>query len=488
MQKLPPFARRRAGRLGMMVAIAFPAFAYAAPAARVDFAIGNAVATGQDGKTRTLTKGAEVAQGDTVDTRDGRVQLRFVDGAFVSLQPQSQFRIDEFRFNGTPDGSEKGFFSLLKGGLRTITGLVGRVNKNAYQVSTTVATIGIRGTEYTIQYGKSVTGSVGEGEINVCNGGGCLGVGSGESYYVRAPDIAPVLTDKTVDLPPQQPTPPAPLLFVKSDDRQPDGKPSFLKPDSPPSDGSTTPLVETPPESVAETFTADFAFSHNRVGSRGTGIAGPYSAPTAINDVGALIQFESDIAGNTYTTSSNPLSFYDGVVGWGRFVNPVFQGTGNLSGAATTGGESFHYVFGIPGSVPTSGTASYALNGGTTPTFNDSDGLNVQVGSLNSASMTVDFSQFSAALDFVVTAPAGYGGEALHASASGSIVSGHVLDFTSVSVTSSSTCFSAGCSGDVRGFLAGANASHAGIAYELFLPGSNKAVGTFGMILDNSNN
>lgn len=39
-------------------------------------------------------------------------------------------------------------FSLLKGGLRTITGAIGKRKPDAYQLRTTVATIGIRGTNY----------------------------------------------------------------------------------------------------------------------------------------------------------------------------------------------------------------------------------------------------------------------------------------------------------------------------------------------------
>lgn len=66
----------------------------------------------------------------------------------VSLQPQSEFRIDDYQYAGQTDGQEKGFFSLLKGGLRTITGWVGRTHRENYKVTTNVATIGIRGTEY----------------------------------------------------------------------------------------------------------------------------------------------------------------------------------------------------------------------------------------------------------------------------------------------------------------------------------------------------
>ena len=213
------------------IASAYPVIGYSAPAAQVDFAVGNVTAVGSNGQSRTLGKGAQIEQGDTVNTNGGRAQLRFTDGAYVSLQPESQFRIDQYRFDGKQDGNEKGFFSLLKGGLRTITGLVGRSNKQNYQVSTSVATIGIRGTEYTIQYGKSITGTVGEGEINVCNGAGCLSVTNGESYYVQTQDIKPVLTNKRTDLPPPEPTSP-PAHFTASENVNQNGDPCVSLPEA----------------------------------------------------------------------------------------------------------------------------------------------------------------------------------------------------------------------------------------------------------------
>src|SRR5882672_9860199 len=156
------------------IAAAFPVVAQGAPAARVDFAIGDVAAVNKAGQSRTVAKGTVIEEGETINTNNGRTQLRFTDGAYVSLQPQSEFRIDQYRYEGKQDGSERTYISLLKGGLRTITGLVGRTNKKNYQVTTTVATIGIRGTEYTIAYTNSITGSVGEGEIDVCTGTGCV--------------------------------------------------------------------------------------------------------------------------------------------------------------------------------------------------------------------------------------------------------------------------------------------------------------------------
>ena len=49
------------------------------------------------------------------------------------------------------DGAERGFFGLAKGAMRTVSGLIGRVNRDRYQITTPTATIGIRGTGGVIQ-------------------------------------------------------------------------------------------------------------------------------------------------------------------------------------------------------------------------------------------------------------------------------------------------------------------------------------------------
>jgi hypothetical protein len=117
-----------------------------AAAARVDFVYGVVTVAALDGREQPLLRGAELNSGDTVRTAEGRAQLRFSDGAYVSLQPQSEFAIRDYRFDGKTDGSERGFFGLLKGAMRAVSGLVGRVNRDNFQVTTPTATIGIRGT------------------------------------------------------------------------------------------------------------------------------------------------------------------------------------------------------------------------------------------------------------------------------------------------------------------------------------------------------
>lgn len=176
------------------------------PAASVEFIFGTANIVSADGASRSAEKGSPVFVGDTVITETARVQLRFSDGGFVGLLPRSEFKVNAYTYNGTPDGEERVSMALLKGGLRTISGLIGKVRQSAYEMVTLAATIGIRGTEYTVLYGDSITGTVGHGRIAVCNSAGCLDVGEGQSYYVKDQNTKPTFSGKAASLPPPQPT------------------------------------------------------------------------------------------------------------------------------------------------------------------------------------------------------------------------------------------------------------------------------------------
>ena len=100
--------RHSLGAAVLALALCAPGLSAAAPAAAIEFAVGNGEVLGAAGRSRPAVKGAEVNPGETVNTNQGRVQLRFTDGAYMSLQPGSQFRIDEYRWNGRADGSERG--------------------------------------------------------------------------------------------------------------------------------------------------------------------------------------------------------------------------------------------------------------------------------------------------------------------------------------------------------------------------------------------
>jgi hypothetical protein len=135
----------------MLAAIMQPASANTA-AGRVVFSSGNSTATSPAGERRALKQGDIVQSGDKLQTDNGRLQVRFSDSGFLSLKPKSQMVIKEYAFDGTEDGTEKAFFSLLKGSLRAVSGAIGKHNKSAYKYETPVATIGIRGTAFALSF------------------------------------------------------------------------------------------------------------------------------------------------------------------------------------------------------------------------------------------------------------------------------------------------------------------------------------------------
>jgi hypothetical protein len=170
------------------------AHAFGLAAASVEFVSGEVRIVGRDGAARAALTHSRIFPGETVATgREARVVLRFSDGGSFALQPETRLRIVDYRFSGRPDGGERSYVSLIKGGLRAITGAIGRHARQNFRVITPTATIGVRGTQYAIRYTSTLVASVSDGEIQLCNGGGCRRAVRGEAYYVTAPDTEPVL-------------------------------------------------------------------------------------------------------------------------------------------------------------------------------------------------------------------------------------------------------------------------------------------------------
>ena len=118
-------------------------------AGNVQFVIGDAKLITRAGETRALQKGAEINEGDRIVTAAGAsAQIKMVDGGFIAIRPNTDMGFDTYRYSGKEDGTENAVVSLLQGGFRTITGIIGRTNKQNYLVKTATATIGIRGTDH----------------------------------------------------------------------------------------------------------------------------------------------------------------------------------------------------------------------------------------------------------------------------------------------------------------------------------------------------
>ena len=164
-----------------------------------------------DGSVRVLSQKSEVDVGDVLTTeKNSFARLKFTDGGEITLRPGTVVTIDAYSFEENKPEQDSFVFGLLKGGFRTITGLIGkRGNRDAYRANSPTATIGIRGTDYGSLLCKADCGKlpdgqyidVKQGKINVSNKAGSLDVEVGQYAYVKDADTAPVLLPGDPGLP-----------------------------------------------------------------------------------------------------------------------------------------------------------------------------------------------------------------------------------------------------------------------------------------------
>ncbi len=134
------------------LAVGNAAFA-AQVAATVTRLSGPLMAKKANGAVKILSLKSEVEEGDTLVTeKNTYAQIKFIDNSEVTLKPGTTFKIENFAFDdGKPDG-DSATLSLVKGGLRSVTGLLGKRNKEKFALKTPTATIGIRGTTFIADY------------------------------------------------------------------------------------------------------------------------------------------------------------------------------------------------------------------------------------------------------------------------------------------------------------------------------------------------
>jgi len=154
------------------------------------------------GKEAPLAKGDAIESGDVLQTgAQGRAQVKFSDGGIMSLSPDSKLVIQ--RYVDAKDGSQDSFLvNFVQGGLRAITGLIGKRNRDNYKVQTSASTIGIRGSGFSAQYNPDGTVMIaGElDEIEVCTKAGCVGLGVGQSVVVQDNNVVPLRNSPEANL------------------------------------------------------------------------------------------------------------------------------------------------------------------------------------------------------------------------------------------------------------------------------------------------
>jgi hypothetical protein len=445
-----------------------------AQAGKVVFAVGDVAAV--RGASRVpLSAGSPIEVGDTIVTAaQSHAQLRFSDDALVALKPDSEFRIERYNFAGRDDGTEVAVFRLVKGGFRTLTGQIGKLSGDRYQLLTTQATIGIRGTHYQVQIcttGQCMNGSeaarsgmygaVYEGRIAVANGFGADEFGVDDLFFV--PDgegpirwLAPplFLSDK---------------LKPRTSGKAETGDLRFTKVP----ENEVNPAVPDPGFTyVANEDLNRLAFAEGRtvvVGSdRDTLELDRTTDPSlrlTIDAEGRLTGFENA----SLTASLGSASIVDAGrddspagLNWGRWQgsgSSIAQRLGNE--IVHNDGGNLHYIYGTTATaLPGSGQVQYVALGGTRPT----DSGTGQVGTLLSGgTISVNFTTAQLALSGLAV---GFTNASYTMAGTANIANGA---FTTTGIGATGACSGAACqpliASNFTGFFAGPGGVGIGLDY-----------------------
>jgi hypothetical protein len=113
-----------------------------------------------------LARGSGLRVGDVLNTtRNSSVRLKFTDGGETVVRPDSSLQVQRYQYQQESPASDNMLLALFKGGLRALTGAIGkRGNQDAYQLRANTATVGIRGTEFSVRLCQKDCDDLGDSE------------------------------------------------------------------------------------------------------------------------------------------------------------------------------------------------------------------------------------------------------------------------------------------------------------------------------------
>jgi len=100
-------------------------------------------------KKLNLEVGSEIYVGDRIYTGvKGFIRLNMIDEAKIDLRCNSEMLIEDYQLL---NGGNRSVIYLIKGSVKKISGSIGKMAEDIYEMHTPLATVGVRGTEYAIR-------------------------------------------------------------------------------------------------------------------------------------------------------------------------------------------------------------------------------------------------------------------------------------------------------------------------------------------------
>ncbi len=181
---------RRCGLAALLCAASAPLVAFAdTSVGNVTYTRGTVFVQAAGGERHLALPNTALHNGDTIQTaREAEVVLVMADHQRIYLRGGTLYRIDDFHYSTEAPAQSHSITSLLRGGLRVVSGLIGKQgNPDAYQLKTQMATIGIRGTEWSVlERGGECEGQTGA-TADQSGDGPCMALGGTSDSAPSAP-------------------------------------------------------------------------------------------------------------------------------------------------------------------------------------------------------------------------------------------------------------------------------------------------------------
>lgn len=129
----------------------------------------------------------QVLPGTIITTGPGaQTIIRFDDGHTVVLSENTEFRVTQYSFDRNNPQGDNIALQILKGAMRSVSGLIVARSRNSFSLVAPQATIGIRGTDFMIALVNPAYLSVLQGAISATNAAGSASFSAGATATVAS--------------------------------------------------------------------------------------------------------------------------------------------------------------------------------------------------------------------------------------------------------------------------------------------------------------
>lgn len=125
-----------------------------------------------------------------------RAQVKLRDNTIVSIKPDTEYFVSDFILDKKIPENNKYVGNLVKGTLMSLSGQGKNSTHDNHRLKTPIVTIAVRGTSFGVLYEPSsedVVSTVFSGDVSAFGSFGRVDIGSGNGFYMKGPDSAPVV-------------------------------------------------------------------------------------------------------------------------------------------------------------------------------------------------------------------------------------------------------------------------------------------------------